>query len=133
MICNFYLSAAARIAVLTDTSLRYTSALLGRQATNQQIVQSLQNPYSSLRALSRHRTVHSSVWRCDCLSVCLSVSVCLPIYLSASAAVVCLCVCLSLSPSLFLFMYICFCLSSFSLFLFLSASVCLSVSVSLAL
>ena len=36
MICNFYLSVAARKIVLTDPSLRYTSMLLGRYATNQQ-------------------------------------------------------------------------------------------------
>ena len=36
MICNFYLSVAARKIVGADPSLRYTSLLLGRKATNQQ-------------------------------------------------------------------------------------------------
>ena len=34
LICNFYLSVAARTPVWVDPSLRYTSMLLGRQATN---------------------------------------------------------------------------------------------------
>ena len=36
MICNFYLSVAARKIVSADPSLRYTSMLLGRSANNQQ-------------------------------------------------------------------------------------------------
>ena len=36
LICNFYLSVAARKIVWADPSLRYTSMLLGRYATNQQ-------------------------------------------------------------------------------------------------
>ena len=36
MICNFYLSVAARKIVRADPSLRYTSLLLGRKAANQQ-------------------------------------------------------------------------------------------------
>ena len=35
-ICNFYLSVVARKIVSADPSLRYTSPLLGRKATNQQ-------------------------------------------------------------------------------------------------
>ena len=34
MICNFYLSVAARKIVRADPSLRYTSMLLGRLATS---------------------------------------------------------------------------------------------------
>ena len=36
LICNFSLSVAARKLVWADPSLRYTSMLLGRSATNQQ-------------------------------------------------------------------------------------------------
>ena len=36
LICNFYLSVASRKLVWADPSLRYTSLLLGRLATNQQ-------------------------------------------------------------------------------------------------
>ena len=36
MICNLYLSVAARKIVCADPSLRYTSMLLGRSATKQQ-------------------------------------------------------------------------------------------------
>ena len=36
LICNFSLSVAARAIVWVDPSLRYTSMLLGRWATNQQ-------------------------------------------------------------------------------------------------
>ena len=36
LICNFYLSVAARTTVWAGPSLRYTSMLLGRQATNKQ-------------------------------------------------------------------------------------------------
>ena len=36
LICNFYLNVAARKIVWADPSLRYTSMLLGRWATNQQ-------------------------------------------------------------------------------------------------
>ena len=38
LICNFYLSVAARQIVWADPSLRYTSMLLGRKATNQQTI-----------------------------------------------------------------------------------------------
>ena len=40
MICNFYLSVAARKIVCADPSRRYTSMLLGREATNKQQQQS---------------------------------------------------------------------------------------------
>ena len=36
LLCNFYLSVAARATVLADASLRYTSMLLGRSAINHQ-------------------------------------------------------------------------------------------------
>ena len=36
LICNFYLSVAARKIVCADPSLRYTRLLLGRKSTNQQ-------------------------------------------------------------------------------------------------
>ena len=36
LICNFYLSVAARATVRTDPSLRYSSMLLGREAINNQ-------------------------------------------------------------------------------------------------
>ena len=36
LICNFYLSVAAHIIISADPLLRYTSMLLGSQATNQQ-------------------------------------------------------------------------------------------------
>ena len=38
MICNFCFSVAARKIVFADPSLRYTSMLLGRYATNQQTI-----------------------------------------------------------------------------------------------
>ena len=68
-ICNFYLSVAARKIVWADPSLRYTSMLLGRLATNKQTVSlSLSLSYSLSLSL--------------CFSVCLSV--CLPPPLSLS-------------------------------------------------
>ena len=36
LICNFYLSVAACTIVRADPSLRYTSVLMGRYATNKQ-------------------------------------------------------------------------------------------------
>ena len=38
MVCNFSLSVAARTLVRADPSLRYTSILLGREATNKQTI-----------------------------------------------------------------------------------------------
>ena len=51
-ICNFYLSVAARKIVQADPSLRHTSMLLGRKATNQ-----LQ--YGELVVLLHHQAVTS--------------------------------------------------------------------------
>ena len=60
LICNVYLSVAARKIVWADPSLRYTSLLLGRWATNQQTIQSGRphfNTHSLCRAFPRsHHT-----------------------------------------------------------------------------
>ena len=49
LICNFYLSVAARTLVWTDPSLRYTSMLLERQASSQQT-----NPVTTMVTFSGH-------------------------------------------------------------------------------
>ena len=46
LICNFYLSVAARKIVWADQSLRYTNMLLGREASKQQTNLFLCFPYN---------------------------------------------------------------------------------------
>ena len=64
LICNFCLSVAARKIVWADPSLRYTSMLLGRKATNQQT-----NP--SLLLISICVCVCDSSCVCVCVCVCV--------------------------------------------------------------
>ena len=75
LICNFYLSVAARKIVWADLFLRYTRMLLGRSATNSQT----QTPQSwtadwetkSPSGCRNHRDCleFASVWSSSCLSL----------------------------------------------------------------
>ena len=78
LICNFYVSVAARIIVWADPSLRYTGLLLGRWTTNKQTVNEQHWVHVSLCARWGHRfplhqgipetPVPSHVWGNCCVS-----------------------------------------------------------------
>ena len=71
LICNFYLSVAARKIVWADPSLRYTSMLLGRLSNQQTTTSS--SAFPSLISGVHHLGWDFCIWT-HSLSLCLSLS-----------------------------------------------------------
>ena len=81
LICNFYLSVAARQIVWADPSLRCTSLLLGRSATNKQTNKLICSFYT----VWQHIQLYEQICPCDTQACCWDIqqptttNKCLPI------------------------------------------------------